>query len=166
MNMNMDANIHMTVYIKMNAKSTILWNTNININNHIDKYVKVEMKMNKNMYDYYYLCEDANKYDWRGGWRRRKEGGSDCDPDRAGHAANESLPAVVDQRGQANAAGPATKLCGSALEWAFWMQVLSHATYVSSNHPFWAVIWTQLPSKVHMGVLDIFWFLDLSTYSV
>ena len=24
--------------------------------------------------------------------------------------------------------------------WAFWMQVLSHATYVSSNFPFWNVI--------------------------
>ena len=63
MNMNMDANIHMTVYIHMNARSTILWNTNININNHMDKYVKVEMKMNKNMYDCYYLCKDADKYE-------------------------------------------------------------------------------------------------------
>ena len=88
MNMNMDANIHMTVYIKMNAKSTILWNTNININNHIDKYVKVEMKMNKNMNDCYYLCEDADKYDWRGRWKRQEEGKSDYNPNRAGHTAH------------------------------------------------------------------------------
>ena len=35
----------------------------MNINNHIDNYVKVETKMNKNIYDCYYLCEDADKYD-------------------------------------------------------------------------------------------------------
>ena len=68
------------------------------------------------MNDCYYVCGDADKYDLRGGQRRREEGGSDCNPDRAGHAADGSLPAVANRGGQADAAGPATKSCGSALE--------------------------------------------------
>ena len=35
----------------------------MSINNHIDKYVKVELEINKNMYNYYYLCKDTDKYD-------------------------------------------------------------------------------------------------------
>ena len=62
MSMSMDIKMHMTVNIKTNA--AILWNTNININHNIDNYVKVELTMNKHMYDRYSLCEDIDKYDW------------------------------------------------------------------------------------------------------
>ena len=36
----------------------------------------------------------------RGGWRRQEEGGSDCDPDCAGHVAKGNLPVNADQGGR------------------------------------------------------------------
>ena len=61
MNMSIDTNMHMTVNI--NTYATILRNTNVNMNHHIDKYVKVELAMNKHIYNCYSLCKDADKYD-------------------------------------------------------------------------------------------------------